>query len=249
MFPDFFERVIVILHRPENPVNIGAVVRAMKNMGFTRLRLVQPTPHTAADLLRIAHHAEDVIERIEYFNALDAALADAHFVVGTAAIHHPDYRTTDDVRTLAPELLRHAATGNVALLFGPEADGLDRAALDRCHLVASMPTNPAYPALNLAQSALLFLYELRMAAGCGEKAFPSEPRATQAELERLFSLSEEALHAIDFFKYNPAAVMRTLRQIAYRAALRPDEVALLLAIARQILRAASRRGASSSAEG
>ena len=240
MSPDCFERVIIVLHRPENPVNIGAVVRAMKNMGFTRLRLVRPTTYTAADLLRIAHHAEDVIERIEHFDALDAALADVHFVVGTAATRHPEHRTTDDVRALAPELLRQATAGNVALLFGPEADGLDRAALDRCHIIASLPTNPAYPALNLAQSALLLLYELRMAADCGAEASPSGPPASQAELERLFRLSEEALRAIDFFKYNPAAVMRTLRQIAYRAALRPDEVALLLAIARQILRTASR---------
>uniref|UniRef100_A0A7C1JMB6 tRNA (cytidine/uridine-2'-O-)-methyltransferase TrmJ n=1 Tax=Caldilinea aerophila TaxID=133453 RepID=A0A7C1JMB6_9CHLR len=242
-----FERVVVVLHRPENPVNIGAVVRAMKNMGFGRLRLVQPALYTPADLLRIAHHAEDVIERIEHFDALDDALADAHFVVGTAAIHHPEHRTTNDLRALAPELIQRAAGDNVALLFGPEADGLDRSALDRCHLIVTIPTNPAYPALNLAQSVLLFLYELRIAVQCGGEAPLTHPaHATQAELERLFQLGEEALHAIDFFKYNPAAVMRTLRQIAYRAELRPDEVALLLAIARQMIRAVSRRDVSTS---
>jgi TrmH family RNA methyltransferase len=239
-----FDQIVVVLHQPENPVNIGAVVRAMKNMGFGYLRLVQPAPFTADDLLRLAHYAEDVVERVEVFATLDAVLTDVHFVVGTAAVNHSDYRSTDDLRSLAGELWERAETGKIALLFGPEADGLDRAALDRCHLLARIPTNPDYAALNLAQAALIVLYELRMAANLPRIAAPSQPNATQGHLERLFLVSEEALHAIDFFKYNPAAVMHTLRQIVYRAELRTDEAALLLAIARQVLRTADGRNRS-----
>jgi tRNA/rRNA methyltransferase len=227
------DQVVVVLHRPEDPVNVGAIVRAMKNMGFDRLRLVQPAPYTSADLLRLAHRAEDIVERIEVFATLDAALADAHYVIGTAAIDHSGSRVTSDLRSLAEDIAVRATTGTIALLFGPEADGLDRAALDRCHLIASIPANPVYPALNLAQSVLIFLYEVRMAATLPLPARPAQPVATQEHLERLFQVSEEALHAIGFFKYNPVAVLRTLRQIAYRAELRPDEAALLLAIARQ----------------
>ena len=236
-----FNQIVVVLHQPENPVNIGAIVRAMKNMGFGYLRLVQPPPFTADDLLRLAHHAEDVIERVEVFTTLDAALTDVHFVVGTAAVNHSDYRSTDDLRSLADELWKRAETGKIALLFGPEADGLDRTALDRCHLLARIPTNPDYAALNLAQAALIVLYELRMAANPVRSTAPSRPQATQGQLERLFLVGEEALHAIDFFKYNPAAVMHTLRQIVYRAELSDDEAALLLAIARQMLRTADER--------
>lgn len=243
-----FDRIIVVLHRPENPVNIGATVRAMKNMGFSRLRLVQPAPFTTGDLLRVAHHAEDVIERIEVFASLDASLADVHYVVGTAAIEHSDYRSTDILDSLAGKLWAHTDTGFVALLFGSEADGLDRAALDRCHLLARIPTNPDYAALNLAQSVLIVLYELRMAVNPPRGASADAPLATQEMLERLFLVGEEALHAIDFFKYNPAAVMHTLRQITYRAELHPDEVALLLAVARQIVRCADKRSALGDAE-
>ena len=185
MYADLLDNIVVVLHRPEDPVNIGAIVRAMKNMGFSRLRLVQPVAYQAADLLRVAHRCEDIVDRIEGFASLDDALADMHFVIGTAAIDHPDRRVTGDIRTLARDLAQRAAGARIALLFGPEADGLDRAALDRCHLIASLPANPAYPALNLAQSVLLFLYEVRLAAVGGPPApapgapslRPSAPRS------------------------------------------------------------------------
>ena len=229
---------VVVLDRPQDGVNIGAVVRAMKNMGFARLRLVQPRPFAAADLSRVAHHAEDVIGRIEVYDTLDAALADATYVVGTSAIAHGGHSLRHDMETLGQELALRAQAGLVALLFGTEDDGLNTAALDRCHTVVALPTNPAYPALNLAQSVLLFLYELnrqvdsQAAAPAAAAAVPAQP-TPQALLEQLFLRSEEALRAIDFFKYDPAGVLRTLRQVAYRAELRREEAALLLAIARQ----------------
>ncbi|HQY94213.1 TrmH family RNA methyltransferase [Caldilinea sp.] len=239
---DALEEVIVVLHRPEDPVNLAAVVRAMKNMGFSHLRLVQPVSYAVSELQRVAHHCEDLIERIEHFATLDAALADCHVVVGTAAIHHPGAPVSTDLRGLAGELAARGQRERVALLFGAEADGLDRVALDRCHLIAMIPANPDYPALNLAQAVLLLLYEVRMAvvgvASLVKTAQPEPPRATQAQLERLFQSSEAALASIGFFRYNPAAVMRTLRQLAYRAALQPEETALLLAMARRIERAA-----------
>jgi tRNA C32,U32 (ribose-2'-O)-methylase TrmJ len=110
--------------------------------------------------------------------------------------------------------------------------------LERCHRVVSIPADPAYPALNLAQSVLLFVYELRQACAIPVPPTQAGQPATQAQLERLFDLAEASLAAIGFFKYNPAAVMHSLRQVAYRAELHSQEVALLTAIARQILRAA-----------
>jgi TrmH family RNA methyltransferase len=240
--------VLVVLDRPQDVVNIGASVRAIKNMGFSRLRLVEPREYAAADLLRIAHHAEDVIEGIEVFASLDAALADAVYVVGTSAIAYGDRPLRRDVDVLGRELSSRAQTGVVALLFGTEADGLDRHALDRCHCIATLPTNPAYPALNLSQSVLLFLYEI---ARSRERTSPPDhsvwPENTapqpsmQRDLEQLFRLEEEALSAIGFFRYNPEAAMRTLRQIAYRAELQPQELSLLLAIARQVIYTAKHR--------
>ncbi|MEZ4681224.1 MAG: RNA methyltransferase [Caldilineaceae bacterium] len=238
--------IAVVLHRPQEAVNVGAVVRAMKNMGVNDLRLVQPADFDRNEILRLAHRCDDILDQMTVHADLDAALADVIYVVGTAAISHYKRPLTQDLRGLAGDLINRAWQGRVALLFGQEDDGLDHHALDRCHLVAMLPSNPDYPALNLAQSVLLFLYEIRMAAlgqqpGQEEEPHaPNNPVATQAELERLFQLSEEALTAIDFFRYNPTAVMRTLRQLAYRAALRSEETALLIGIMRKIARFHSR---------
>lgn len=229
---------VVILHRPENAMNVGAVARAMKNMGFARLRLVQPVALDQATAQRVAHRAEEILDEAQVFDSLDDALADAVYVVGTAADDHPEHPQTAAVRAVAANLIVQAAAGPVALLFGAEANGLGRDALDRCHLILSLPTEPAHVALNLAQAVVLVLYEVRMAAQDARERTPAPapaPKiAEQASLERLFAFTEELLTDVDFIKYNPAAVLRTLRQIVYRAQLRPDELALLMAALRQV---------------
>ncbi len=185
---DTTAHLAIVLDRPQNPANIGAVVRAMKNMGFSDLRLVNPAPFERPDLLRYAHRCDDLVAALTIYATLDDALADATYVVGTAALVHPDRPYSTDVRGLAADLVEHAAVGRVALVFGTEADGLDRAALDRCHLIAALPVNPGYPALNLAQSVLIFLHELRLATvgelaiAAGKGAGPGEPRRADPTL-------------------------------------------------------------------
>ena len=233
------DQIVLVLDRPQDFINIGAALRAMKNMGLSRLRLVRPSPFAWDDVLRIAHHTEDLIARVEQFPSLGEALADCTFVVGTAANPHPGLPTTHDIRRLAADLIQRAtadAAGRpLALLFGMEDDGLDRHALSRCHLVATLPANPDYPALNLAQSLLLFVYELRMAALGAPTQVAERSVAEQALLERLFDLTEETLEQAGFLKFNAPGVMQKLRQMAYRAQLSPDDAGLLLAACRQLL--------------
>lgn len=232
------EQLVVILQRPQDGVNIGAILRAMKNMGISQLRLVQPEPLPPDVILRVAHHCDDLLDRMTNHSTLDDALADLHYVVGTAALTHRGRQQTSDIRGLAVNVATQLQVGRVGLLFGQEDDGLDQAALDRCHLLVTLPTNPAYPALNLAQAVLLLLYEVRMAvvAGSTPIELPPAALAQQADLERLFHLSECALAKVGFFKGNQTAVMRKLRQMAYKARLTSEEVALLMAMARQIER-------------
>jgi tRNA/rRNA methyltransferase len=230
------DNVIIVLHQPRDVVNIGGVVRAMKNMGLRRLRLVAPAPFDPADITGIAHRSEDILAALDIFADLDAALADVTYVVGTSARTHADHPVRSDVRSLASELLARATTDRVALLFGPEDNGLDNAALDRCHLVLRLPTDPAYPSLNLAQAVLLLLYELRMAAPVVALSPPTAAPATAAQLETLFATWEEALQAIEFFKTGQrTAIMRCLRRLFHRADPTGREAALLTAIAREVV--------------
>ncbi len=234
---EYTDHFIIVLHQPRDAVNIGGVVRAMKNMGFRHLRLVAPAPFDPADITGIAHRSEDILAALGLYASLDAALADVTYVVGTSARSHAEHPVHGDVRSLAPRLLAHAPAGSVALLFGPENNGLDNAALDRCHLVLRLATDPAYPSLNLAQAVLLLLYELRMAtiAAVPSPPLPATP-ATAAQLETLFTTWEQALQAVEFFKSGQrVGIMRNLRNLFHRADPTGREVALLTAIAREVV--------------
>ena len=222
------------MHRPRDVRNIGGVVRAMKNTGLTKLRLVEPAPFDQADLTGIAHRAEDIVAQIETFSSLEAALADAHYVVGTSARARGDHLARSDVRVLASELRAQAVNQRIALLFGPEDNGLDNAALDRCHTLVRLPLDPTYPSLNLAQAVLLLAYEIWMAAPLPAPTNELPTPATAGQLETLFAEAEHTLQAIAFFKSGSAPTMRTLRQLARRATLRDREAALLTAIAREV---------------
>lgn len=233
-------QIIVVLYRPQDIVNIGGTVRAMKNMGVRHLRLVAPVPFVPADVERIAHRSADILATTQSYAALDVALADVHFVVGTTEHTHGQHPMHTAIRPFAQEIVDHAICGSVALLFGPEDNGLDMAALDRCHALVRLPTDPAYPSLNLAQAVLLLLYEVRMAIdsrGSTEvqtgAVLPLPAPYTQ--VEELFTVWEQALEAIQFFKTpHRQRIMRILRGIIHRATPDEREVALLRAIAREI---------------
>lgn len=232
-------QITVILQRPQDAVNVGAILRAMKNMGISHLRLVQPEPMAPTAILRVAHHCEDLLDQMTSYPTLSEALADLHVVIGTAAIRHTGRPQTNDLRHLAQTVAQRLPQERVGLLFGQEDDGLDQAALDRCHLLAMIPTNADYPALNLAQAVLLLLYEVRMAVLAEVDTHVSPmPIADQAALERLFHLSETTLTGIGFFKAKQTVTMRKVRQMVYKAQLTPAEVALLMAMLRRLERGA-----------
>jgi TrmH family RNA methyltransferase len=227
--------VVIVLHRSRDVRNIGAVVRAMKNTGFSRLRLVEAVEFDAEDILGIAHRSEDVLAQIEHFDDLGAALADAHYVVGTSARDHAQLQPRSDVRTLASELRGRAAVGTVALLFGPEDKGLDNTALAHCTTLLRLPVEPSYPSLNLAQAVLLLLYELRQALVPPDTPAP-RVLANVASLDGTMAAVKTLLDTIDFVKSGDgSALRRELRAILNRAELDEREAALITAIAREVL--------------
>ncbi|HMA43650.1 MAG TPA: TrmJ/YjtD family RNA methyltransferase [Gemmatimonadales bacterium] len=235
--------VLVVLHQPQDLINIAHVVRAMKNFGLRDLRLVAPREYDAHRIEGIAHQSHDVVSRIARFDDLAAALADCVHVVGFTARGRSAKRNVQRPRGAAAEILAAARAegGPVALLFGREDKGLSNEALDRCHRIVTIPTSPDYASLNLGHAVVVMLYELALARGEEDRPFkrPRRPAeaATVEEIERLFEDTERALAAIDFFKIRDREhIMRTVREIVHRVPLDQREAKLLRAMAIEVVK-------------
>lgn len=174
------DNIIVVLYQPQDVVNVGAVVRVMSNFGLRRLRLVEPAAFDAYRIEGIAHHTRPIIDAVEHYPTLEAALADCGFVLGATARKRGTRRDRLTPRAAVPSALEAARKSQdtpVALLFGREDNGLPNEALDSCHALLTIPTDPANPSLNLAQAALVVCYELWLAAQEQEGAPVSIPLA------------------------------------------------------------------------
>jgi TrmH family RNA methyltransferase len=240
--------VVVVLWETQNYVNIAGSIRAMKNFGLTRLRLVNPNGWDPWRIEGIAHDTHDIIEAARIYDNLPDALADCAWVVGMTARERRAKRSVGRPREIAPELLQRAGeAGPVALLFGREDNGLSNEALDLCHRTVTIPTNPEHSSLNLAQAVLLMAYEMWMVDQGAGQPF-REPRhvappATTEQLEALFADTERALWAVDFFKSRRTeSVLRTVRELAYRTELDAREAAFLRAMAIEVQKFIARQG-------
>lgn len=231
--------IFVVLHQPQDLVNVAGVVRAMANMGLERLTLVDPAHFDRRRITGIAHRTDEVVDRIRLAATLEDALADATYVVGASARPRTARRNYHRPRALAPRILRRARDGNVALVFGREDRGLANEDLDRCHDVLVAPTAPGYSSLNLAQAVLLVAYELLLARGGGTEALPPGKRslgpASVAELEEMYGALEAGLDRIAFFKSRKAeSVMRVLRTIFGRTTLDAHEARLVRSVGYEV---------------
>jgi tRNA/rRNA methyltransferase/tRNA (cytidine32/uridine32-2'-O)-methyltransferase len=238
------DHVVVVLYEPQDPVNIAATVRAMKNMGIQTLRLVDPVTYDAERIEGIAHDTADVVAGIRHFESLDAALADCVHIAAFTRRRRAAKRASADARQTAQALLAYATAGPVAILFGREDHGLPNEALDRAHIVSTIPTTD-HASLNLAQAVLIALYELHLAAGDATRTIDppkhDAPLATAAEFELFFADAERALVAIDFFKTRyPEHILRSIRSLAHRAGPDSREITLLRAAAIEVVRSLER---------
>src|SRR5215207_5570285 len=233
-------RVAVVLYEPQDPVNIAATVRAMKNMGASTLRLVRPCAYDPVRLEGIAHDTWDVIDRIAHFPDFDAAVADCVRLVGFTARRRSAKWQILDPRTAAADALDYAEDGLVGMVFGREDSGLPNEILDRVHAAVTIPTTE-HASLNLAQAVLIGLYELHLAAGDATRVLPparkEAPPPTAEELELFFEDLTKALEKIQFFKTRYAEhIMRSMRAMVGRADPDARELMLLRAIFIEVVR-------------
>jgi tRNA/rRNA methyltransferase len=227
----------VVLVRPHFAGNVGAIARVMRNLGASELVLVEPV---ADPLSRAARqrstHGESILEAARVVTDLPEALAGCVAAAATSARSGELIRShaTDPqacARSLAPLIVQ----ARVALVFGPEPSGLTNEEITLCQHLVCIPTDPVYPALNLAQSVGICLYELRMACLAPTHA---EELSTPAEFslqQRMFEALEKSLVEIHYlFGEKGPILMHALRHLIGRAKPTEMEVKLLFGLARQM---------------
>ncbi len=224
----------IILVGPQLGENIGATARAMLNCGLEDLRLVEPRdpwPNPAA--WPAASGADRVLDRAQVFADCRDATADLQRIYATTARPRDLAKHVVTPRQAASEIRQLIDGGSrVGILFGRERIGLVNDELTLANAVVTVPLNPSYSSLNLAQAVLLMAYEWRLA---GDQTPPSvleragSPAATGAQVASFFDHLETALDATGFFKTEELrpSIVRNLRNLFQRADLTDQEVRTL----------------------
>jgi tRNA (cytidine32/uridine32-2'-O)-methyltransferase len=217
-----FDRVSIILVEPSHPGNIGGAARALKTMGLSRLKVVNPKRFPDPQAEWRAAGAQDVLEAARICESVDEAIADCQWVVGTSTrnrrIPWPVLSAEEVAAQLHTEVDR-----DIAILFGRETSGLTNDELQKCHCHLQIPASPEYPSLNLAMAVQVVCYELFKQAGAVEVQSPDwdRPLATMAQVEGLLEHLEAVLVSSAFLDAtNPGRTMTRLRRLFTR--LRPD---------------------------
>ena len=232
----------IVLVRPQIAANVGAAARVMRNMGLSDLLLVAPeAAPTDPDARRLSTHGEDVLRSCRIVAELGEAVADCVLVAATSARVGGLTRRqfVGPPEEIAPRLIEAMTTGPAALVFGPESTGLSNVEVSRCHYLIHVPTDPAYPVLNLAQAVAICTYELRRhwlrQTGAPSLLPPSVSPAPFVDQERVFEQLRLALEDVHFLWNEKAdSLMHALRHLLGRAGPTPMEIDILHGLARQL---------------
>ena len=244
---DFSALLRWVLVETSHPGNVGSAARALKTMGFSDLRLINPKIKGVAtnpEAIALASGAVDILERSSEGDALASAVEGCTLVLGLTSRDRefgPPAVDWESARNLIAETTQ--SSGKVALLFGPERTGLDNEHLALCTHRVWLDANPAYPSLNLAQAIMVCAYTLRETlvrntggrnalANRAEMADFADPAAVAAMLEHW----REGLEAIGYLDpANPKKLMARIQALFARSRLHKEEIDLLRGIAKQML--------------
>lgn len=234
------DHITIVLHQPRYPENIGAAVRAMRNMGISRLTVVDPREYDLEKIRKMATHAcLETVDGIRIQNTLKEALEPFQYVVGTTA-RLGGQRRTSAPGAMAEKLVSISRENQVAIVFGREDRGLANDDLMLCHELVHIPT-AEFSSLNLAQAVMVMCYELFNAGGGSKTAFA--PRmASRRELDDMLDQLKEILIKICYINpENPDYWMHHLRQFLTRIQARAREVSIIRGLIRQVAWYAEKR--------
>jgi tRNA (cytidine32/uridine32-2'-O)-methyltransferase len=241
----------VVLVNTSHPGNIGGAARAMKNMGLSRLYLVDPEDFPSGEANARASGANDVLEAAIVVDTLEEALTGCSLVLGTSARDRRiPWPLLDPRECASTSLAQVEQGGEVALVFGREYAGLTNEELQRCHYHVHIPSDPAFGSLNLAAAVQVLVYEVRMAWLAAQNqptkmnkveatAMLNTQPVTVEELELYYEHLEQTLVEIGFLDpAKPRHLMSRLRRLYGRAGISKLEMNILRGILTETQKAA-----------
>ena len=244
------QNVYFVLVEPGESGNIGASARAIKNMGFTNLCLVNPPAAMSEEGRWFARNAHDVLDSAEVFASLDEAITDKAVVVGTTRRTGKRRGAIWPVEKGTARIRELAKTNKVAVLFGREARGLYNDEVDECGFMIRIPSSEIQPSLNLSQAVLIIAYELskyweipkELTGNRLKKKYDNSAlvEALKAHGE-LAALYERIVHVLELLEYVPRGDRNLIKNITVnmkhfigRAGITEKEMNMLLGICTQI---------------
>ena len=195
----------VILVEPQLADNIGAAARAMANFGLTRLRLVNPREGWPAERAYVmASGAHRILDEAQVYESVEAAIGDLHYVFATTARAHDQAKPVCDAGEAARIASEKVAAGEaVGLMFGRERNGLENDEVALADQIITLPVNPAFASLNLAQAVVIVAYEWFKLASGAELPFGMPQKSQAAPRQQLlafFANLERELEKVEFFR-------------------------------------------------
>jgi tRNA/rRNA methyltransferase len=195
----------VILVEPQLADNIGAAARAMANFGLTRLRLVNPREGWPAERAYVvASGAHRILDEVKVYESVEAAIADLHYVFATTARAHDQAKPVCDAAGAARIASEKVAEGeSVGLMFGRERNGLENDEVALADQIMTLPVNPAFASLNLAQAVVIVAYEwFKLTSGATLPfGMPQKSQAApRQQLLAFFANLERELEKVEFFR-------------------------------------------------
>lgn len=228
----------MVLVSPRNPLNIGAVARALANFGFAQLKVVAPFEAHWREA-RSAVGAPELLAAATETASVADAVADCTLVVGTGTLtYRKPEQPVVSLPNLSPLVERELKRGGrVALVFGPEKHGLTREDLSYCHILVEIPTDPRQPSMNLGQAVAVCLYEL--SSRVSELSSPASDEAASAPSGDLDLLAKVIEDTMQLAGYSPrtmqAANRHDLRLLLRRLAPGKRDARRILGLFRRIL--------------
>ncbi len=232
-----FDNIRIIMVNTSHPGNIGAAARAMKNMGLSKLTLVEPEDYPSLEAISRSVGAVDILDNVVIAKDLQEAISDCVWVAGTSArlrtIEWPILNPRDCVQ----KSLEHIEQGEIAIVFGRERSGLTNEEMEKCNVLLHIPTNPDYSSLNIAAAVQVVCYEYRLALIESKMSKHKgnkhryDALANAAQLDGMYAHLYDALDYMKFFgTNNPDIIMRRLKGLFNRAGTTQRELSIIRGI-------------------